>query len=87
MNVEEFNTCVDLYTDIVYRYIKRYLSDSEMAKDILQDSFEKMWIKHKKIDSNKSKSYLITTAYNTAINQILKNKKMEYIDNINHVSL
>jgi DNA-directed RNA polymerase specialized sigma24 family protein len=41
MNPEEFNTCVDLYTDIVYRFIRRYLPDNEMAKDILQDSFLK----------------------------------------------
>jgi RNA polymerase sigma factor (sigma-70 family) len=43
-----------------------------------------MWIKHKDIEVSKSKSYLITTAYNTAINQINKDKIKEDYKNANN---
>jgi RNA polymerase sigma factor (sigma-70 family) len=83
MNLEEFNTCVNLHSKIVYRYILKYIADTEMAKDILQESFLKMWIYHKNIKFSKSKSYLFATAYNKMLNQIKKDSKKESINNVN----
>jgi RNA polymerase sigma factor (sigma-70 family) len=45
------------------------------AKDIVQDSFEKMWIKVDTIDYEKAKSYLFTTAYHTMIDLLRREKK------------
>jgi len=82
MNTEEYNTCIDLHSDKVYRFILKNIHDKEIAKDIIQDSYEKMWINHKNIDFAKSKTYLFTTAYHTMIDLIRKNNKKEDLNNV-----
>ena len=65
-----------LYWD--FDIILKNLADSEQAKDIVQDTFEKLWKRYSQVDYNKSKSYLYTTAYHTMIDIIRKEKRMEY---------
>ncbi|MCF8369234.1 MAG: RNA polymerase sigma factor [Bacteroidales bacterium] len=74
MTVKEYNQCVDLYADGVYRFILKNIKNEEMARDIVQDAFAKMWEKAKDIAFEKSKSYLFTAAYHTMIDGIRKEK-------------
>jgi len=82
MTTAEFNQCVDDYSDGVYRFILKNIRDKDKAKDIVQDSFEKMWLKVKEIDYKKSRSYLFTTAYHTMIDAIRKEKFSTELDEI-----
>ncbi len=75
MTTAEFNFCVDKYADNVYRFILKNIKDEDKAKDIVQDSFEKMWLKVDEITAEKSRAYLFTTAYHTMIDAIRKDKK------------
>jgi RNA polymerase sigma-70 factor (ECF subfamily) len=74
MTITEYNTCVKNYADAVYRFIYKNIKDEERAKDIVQDTFEKMWLKVDNIIAEKAKSYLFTAAYNTMIDSIRKDK-------------
>ncbi len=74
MGIEEFNRCVDEYSDGVYRFILKNIRDEEKARDVVQDSFEKMWKKIETITPGKAKSYLFSTAYHTMIDFIRKEK-------------
>lgn len=81
MTVTEYNTCVENYADAVYRFIYKNIKDEDKAKDIVQDTFEKMWLKVNDIIAEKAKSYLFTAAYNTMIDSIRKDKyKATYED-------
>ena len=80
MTVAEYNNCVDEYSDRVYRFILKNTRDSDWAKDVLQESFMKMWEKVKDISFEKARSYLFTTAYHTMIDDIRKNKKFTELD-------
>jgi RNA polymerase sigma factor (sigma-70 family) len=75
MTVAEYNQCVDQYSDNVYRFILKNVRDDEMANDIVQDSFLKLWDKKEDISKDKVRSYLFTTAYHTMIDAIRKSKK------------
>lgn len=75
MTVVEYNTCVDKYSDGVYRFILKNTGDEETAKDIVQDAFFKMWEKVKQISYEKSRSYLFTTAYHNMIDLLRKEKR------------
>lgn len=75
MTAAEYNLCVDKHADNVYRFILKNIKDKDKAKDIIQDAFEKMWIKVDEISAEKSRSYLFTTAYHTMIDLIRKEKK------------
>jgi RNA polymerase sigma-70 factor (ECF subfamily) len=87
MTVREYNNCVDEHADGLYRFALKTLSDADSAHDIVQDSFERLWVKHETVEFTKSKSYLFTTAYHACIDVIRSNKrqgKMEEVKNIEH---
>ncbi len=75
MTVEEYNTTVDLYADNLYRFILKNIKDTEKARDIVQDTYEKMWLKVSDVESTNAKSYMFTTAYRTMIDRIRRDKK------------
>ena len=76
MTEREYNDCVKLYADNVYRFILKNLRHEEDARDVVQSSFEKMWLNRAQVDNEKCKSFLFTVAYNTMIDQIRKNKRI-----------
>lgn len=76
MTVEEYNKSVDLYSDGVYRFILKNLKDENEAKDIVQDTYEKLWLKASDVSFLKAKPYLFSTAYHTMIDKIRKNKRI-----------
>ena len=75
MELADYNKCVDLYADGVYRFILKQIRDKDAARDIVQDAFEKMWRKLETIDAAKAKTYLFTTAYHTLVDYTRKNAK------------
>jgi len=79
MTVAEYNQCVDLHSDGVYRFILKNLRDEDAAMDIVQDAFEKLWMKFREISAGGAKSYLFTTAYHRLIDHTRKEKRMERI--------
>ena len=76
MTEREYNECVNLYADNVYRFILKNLGHMEDAKDVVQGAFEKLWINRDKVEHERSKSYLFTVAYNHMIDHIRKNKRI-----------
>jgi RNA polymerase sigma-70 factor (ECF subfamily) len=80
MTVAEYNQCVDQHSDHVYRFILKNIRDEEVAMDIVQDAFEKMWMKFREIGRESAKSYLFTTAYHKMIDHTRKAKKMKRIE-------
>lgn len=81
MTAAEYNHCVNNYADRVYRFILKNIGDEERARDVVQDSFFKMWEKSKEISAVKAKSYLFTTAYHTMIDDIRRHKRNTVLDN------
>ena len=75
MTVAEFNSCVEEFSDGVYRFILKNIRDDEAAKDIVQESFVRVWEKRKEVAMEKAKTYLFTTAYHTMIDMIRKEKR------------
>ena len=80
MTVEEYNGAVDAFADNLYRFVVKNLKDVDMAEDIIQDTFEKLWIRLEEVSALKVKSYLFTTAYHTMIDYIRKEKRYLQVD-------
>ncbi len=87
MTTKEFNQSVDLFSDHIYRFILKNIHDSEKARDIVQDTFEKLWVRHKDVEAEKTKSYLFTTAYHTMIDIIRREKKFDHSSKIRYNSM
>jgi RNA polymerase sigma-70 factor (ECF subfamily) len=82
MTVSEYNKAVDLYSDNIYRFSLKNTKDVDKAKDIVQDAFEKLWIKIDTVSADKVKSYLFTTAYHSFIDGIRRENKLEDFDSL-----
>lgn len=76
MTVKEYNSIVEQWADNVYRFVLSNSKDKDIAQDVVQDTFEKFWIKKDTIETTKAKSYLFTTAYHTFIDYTRKMKRM-----------
>ena len=76
MTDKQYNECVDLYANNVFRFIVKNIRNEEDARDIVQTAFEKMWRNRESVENDKSKSFLFTVAYNQMIDHIRKNKRI-----------
>lgn len=83
MTTQEFNQGVDLYANAVFRFILKNIRDEEKARDIVQDSFEKLWQRVEDLDALRMKSYLFTTAYHTMVDVLRKEKKQGAWEEVN----
>jgi RNA polymerase sigma-70 factor (ECF subfamily) len=84
MTTDEYNKCVDDYSDNVYRFILKNIRDEEKARDIVQDTFEKLWVKAEGVSYAKARSYLFSAAYHTMIDAIRKEKRMKPLEEVDH---
>jgi RNA polymerase sigma factor (sigma-70 family) len=80
MTEREYNQCVSLYADNVYRFILKNLGHEADAQDVVQGAFEKMWVNRLHVDNDRCKSYLFTVAYHQMIDHIRKNKRISLKD-------
>jgi RNA polymerase sigma-70 factor (ECF subfamily) len=80
MTEREYNDCVNLYADNVFRFIVKNIRHEEDAKDIVQTAFEKLWRNRESVQTEKSKSFLFTVAYNQMIDHIRKVKRVSLRD-------
>jgi RNA polymerase sigma-70 factor (ECF subfamily) len=87
MTVNDYNNCVDQHADGLYRFLLKHVRDTEKARDLVQESFAKMWVKIADINPEKAKSYLFSTGYRTMIDQIRREKKKGNFDEVDQSML
>lgn len=80
MTAAEYNTCVDEYADSVFRFVVKNMRNEDAARDVVQDTFEKLWVKISTLDFTTVKSYLFTTAYHTMIDAIRKARPLDDLE-------
>jgi len=86
MTEKQYNECVTLYADNVFRFIVKNLRHEEDSRDIVQTAFEKMWRNRDTVENDKSKSYLFTVAYNQMIDHLRKVKRISLTDEFTETS-
>lgn len=86
MDTHEYNECVKNYSDGIFRFIVKNLGDSFEAENIVQNTFEKLWIRREDVRMETAKAYLFRVAYNNMIDIIRKNKQTTELENAGHVA-
>lgn len=67
------------YFDMIYRYAYRFVHDTALAEDIVQDTFIKMWRSIDHFNGTMTfKPWLFRIAHNTAIDQLRKKKAIHF---------
>jgi len=84
MNISEYNRCVDEVADGLYRFLLKNTKEHELARDLVQEAFLRLWERHKDVQTEKGKSWLFTTAYRAMIDYFRKNSRMEALETSKH---
>jgi len=82
MTAEDYNDCVKLYADGLYRFMLKSTRQVEDARDLVQSSFEKLWEHRSEVNNATCKSYLFTIAYHKMIDLNRKNSRMEFRESV-----
>ena len=72
MTIEEYNQCVEIHSNSIYRFLLKNIKDKESSKDIVQETYEKLWLCIEAVHFEKAKSFLFTVAYRKMIDEIRK---------------
>lgn len=86
MQHNQFNHIVDEYANRLCRFAVKLLKDKDMAKDITQDVFAKLWEQKHLVDVEKIKSWLFTVTYRLCINALEKQNRMVYDHNFEGIN-
>lgn len=73
LTLSEFQKIFSEHYKAIRNFIYFKCSDADMAEDIAQDTFMKLWETRSKIDKRTVKAYLYTIAQNITINQLKRN--------------
>lgn len=82
MTANEFNSAVDEWADKLFRFALKSIGDSHDAKDIVQLSFETLWIHISEVPLEKCKSYLFTVAYRKCMDIHRMRKRTQFVPDI-----
>ncbi|QGY44078.1 RNA polymerase sigma-70 factor [Maribellus comscasis] len=86
-DVKAFDELFHRYGDRLFRFSFSLLKNQEDSKEIVQETFYKIWNKRNEIDSSKSfKSFLFTVSYNLIMDQLrlrLKDKEFRQFLEVN----
>lgn len=86
MTSNEYNRAVDEFSDNIYRFALKHLKNEMSAKDIVQETFTKVWIKHEEVAYEKVKSYLFTTAYHAIVDWVKKEGRNGDFEKVEHTA-
>lgn len=75
MTIAEYNAAVDVHADGIYRFALKHLRDVDLAKDVVQESFARLWVKIEHVEGSKAKSYLFTTAHHVMVDEVRKGSR------------
>ena len=74
MDKKDYHNAVKEFSDGLYRFGIKLCKDESTAQDLVQDAYEKVWIKKDTIEADKVKSYLFRTLYNKFLDGKKRNK-------------
>ena len=91
MTITECNAAVDAQADGLYGLARKHLRDAAQAKDVVQESFARLWAKVDQVDGAKAKSYLFTTAHHAIVDETRKGGRVrrmeEHHEDLQHTSM
>lgn len=83
MTRQEFKICFDQYFDAIRNYIYYRSGDADLATDLAQDAFMKVWEKQISYEGTRTKSLLYKMASDAFVSHLRKTKvKDNYLNSI-----
>ena len=86
MTTTEYNKCVELFSDNIFRFALKSVRDINTANDVVQDTYMRLWQHVQDVDFDRVKSYLFRIAHNIMIDYFRKNKRNADFESVNENS-
>ncbi len=86
MTKEEYTIFYKVNYPVIKSFIRKYIKNSDKAIDIAQDAFSILWLKRENYNYVNVRAFLFKTAYRIMIDFIRREKKIEYLDNLNDLN-
>ena len=80
MDRSQYNQCVELYADRLFRFAFSSLRNREQAEDVVQESFARVWEKVENVEFEEAKSYLFTTAHHAMIDEFRHHQRFANVE-------
>ncbi len=80
MTRQDYHSAVTEFSSRLFRYVFKCLGNTDDSRDIVQDSYVKLWENHKNVDRAKAKSWLFTTAHNGLLNLLKKKGRTDFYE-------
>ncbi|MCT4589487.1 MAG: RNA polymerase sigma-70 factor [Carboxylicivirga sp.] len=86
-SIQELEYIYNEYSDMIYHLCRQYITEDEIAQEIVQDTFIKLWeVKDGLIAELSIKNYLYTIAKNNCLMHLRKRKNIiESTDRLNYL--
>ncbi|MCX6735175.1 MAG: RNA polymerase sigma factor [Candidatus Peregrinibacteria bacterium] len=76
---EALRLLIERYTNVIFAFVSRYVKDDDVAADVVQDVFIKMWKNLESFDRGKNfRVWLYSIAKNTALDFLKKRKLLNF---------
>lgn len=80
MKSSEYNEVVLTVSDPLYRYALKLTKNVASAKDLVQESFLKLWINREKVDTEYAKPFLFRVLFNKMVDDKRKMKRIQTME-------
>ena len=84
MTRKEYNHIAKTVSGKLYSYLKKSLKDGEVADDLVQESYAKLWENHQNLKVEQAEKWLFTTGYRLMLNWLRDNKRISRIDDVKY---
>jgi len=80
MDPEMYDRCVADHADGLFRFVMKYLRDRDEARDIVQESFLRLWMRLDRVCAGHARGYLFITAHNLVVDRSRRRKHVVRYD-------
>lgn len=76
MGANEYNDCVSIWADALFRFACKCTGNADDARDVVQTCFEVLWQKRMDVPGAKAKAFLFQVAYHHSVDSFRRRSKM-----------
>jgi len=80
LKTTEYNIIVKEVSDRLFRYALKLTTDTESAKDLVQEAFIKLWDNREKVTNEYAKPFLYRVLFNKMVDDKRKMKRITHMD-------
>jgi len=86
MTKREYNQAVEDFADGIFRFALKHVKNEMTAKDVVQEAFTRVWIRHENIQYPAVKAYLFKTTYTVLMDWIKKDLRNTDLENQGYIA-